>query len=189
MSTMISVGDSLKNNDCTFEQRQRDIEALEKAEAKARKREQHSPFKNFIQVNMDPEICKVRRALMLECPKAYMIFDFLMENADGLNAVICSTHVLMEVLKLSKATVCRAINILKERRFIDVKKSGNANVYFINRELVWKSYGTNYKYAKFKANVIIAESEQDEDVKVKTRRMNLIELVDTVHNDEYDNDN
>ncbi len=173
---IMTVGDNLKNNDCTFEQRQRDIEMLEKAEAEAKKRERHNPYKEFAQCNMDSEIGKARRELVRVCPSAYMIFDFLLENADNYNAVICSPQVFMDALRLSETTVYRAINVLKEFNFVDVKKSGGSNVYLLNKELVWKSWGTNYKYAKFGAKVIIAESEQDENVKVKAKCMNVMEI-------------
>ena len=46
-------------------------------------------------------------------------------------------------------------------KFVDVKKSGVTNVYLLNKTLVWKSWGTNYKYAKFADTVIISESEQE----------------------------
>jgi len=185
----ITVGDSLKNNDCTFEMRERDIKALEKAEAEARKRERHSPYKKFAQVNLSSECCEARRALMLKYPKSAVLFEFLLEHADGYNAVICSEQVLGEVLKSGRTTVYKAIKILKDSKFIDIKKSGSSNVYLLNKELVWKSWGTNCKYAEFGAKVIISESEQEENVKVKTKRTNLIDLVDTGHNDEYNNDN
>lgn len=49
------------------------------------------------------------------------------------------------------------------------------NVYLINKEIAWKSWGTNYKYAKFGAQIIISESEQ-ERATVKDTRINMTEI-------------
>lgn len=172
------VHDSLplaqKANDITFEQREADIAAEKKAEDEARERARRSPYNNFGQLNLDPDCGKARRALMRTNHSAYEIFDFLVERADPYNAVICSVRVLKEALNLSEATIYRAINALKEHKFIDVKKSGTSNVYHLNGELIWKSYGTNFKHAEFVAKVIIAESEQEKPT--KARKMNVVSL-------------
>lgn len=65
--------------------------------------------------------------------------------------------------------------MLREKKFIDIKKSGTANVYLLNKELVWKSRGKNYKYAEFGAKVIISESEQEKPV-IKRKRMTVLTL-------------
>lgn len=49
------------------------------------------------------------------------------------------------------------------------------NVYLINKEIAWKSWGTNYKYAKFGTQIIISESEQ-ERATVKDTRINMTEI-------------
>ncbi|MCH5204512.1 MAG: replication/maintenance protein RepL [Oscillospiraceae bacterium] len=174
MSSTITVGSSLQNSDCTFEQRQHDIALEEKREEERRKRERHSPYESFAQFNLDPVNGKARRKLMLECPSAFAIFDFLVEKADKYNAVICSPKVFEEALGLSQATVYRAVKVLQEKKFIDIKKSGTSNVYMLNKELVWKSWGTNYRYAEFGAKIILSESEQEKII--KTRRMNVVEV-------------
>ncbi|MCH5208885.1 MAG: winged helix-turn-helix transcriptional regulator [Oscillospiraceae bacterium] len=177
MSNVVTVGESLKNSDCTFEQRQHDIVQAEKYEAEERERARRSPFKKFAQINLDPEQGKIRRKLMMDCPSAYAIFDFLMENVDGYNAIICSAKVLEEALNLSHPTVINALKELRRRQFITVKKSGRANVYLINKRLIWKSWGTNYRFAKFAASIILSESEQEEMEKpTKMTRMNVLEL-------------
>ena len=50
---------------------------------------------------------------------------------------------------------------LTENGFIYIKKSGTANVYLLNPEIMWKSWSNNMKYCEFPANVIITESEQE----------------------------
>lgn len=172
--SMINVGENLQNNDCTFEQRQADIAIMEKKENEAREREKHSPYKDFCQTNLDPNCGKARRQLIKDCPSAYIIYDFLIEKADRYNAVMCSNRVLEEALGLSQATIYRAISILQEKKFIDIKKSGTSNIYLLNKELVWKSWGTNFKYAQFGVSVVISESEQEK--LVETKRMNVVNI-------------
>jgi Mn-dependent DtxR family transcriptional regulator len=82
---------------------------------------------------------------------------------DGYNAIVCSNKVIQDALSISRPTVTRAIKILKDYNFIKIAKTGTANVYYINSELVWKSWGTNHRYAEFGAKIIIAESEQEQD--------------------------
>lgn len=172
------VHDSLplaqKANDVTFEQKEADIAAEKKAEDEARERARRSPYNKFGQLNLDPNCGKARRALIHTNHSAYEVFDFLIEKADPYNAVMCSVQVLKEALGLSEATIYRAINTLKEHKFIDIKKSGTSNVYYLNGELIWTSWGTNFKHAEFVAKVIIAESEQEKPI--KTRKMNVVSL-------------
>ncbi len=165
-------------NDITFEQRQRDIEIAEKAEEEARKREKHSPYKAFGQINLSAESRMARCALIRKSPVAAQIWEFLIEKADRYNAVVCSREVLEQALDYGTATIARGIRVLREMKFVDIKKSGTTNVYLLNKELIWKSWGTNFKYAEFGARVIIAESEQEQEQEksTKTTRMNVVTL-------------
>ena len=121
-----------------------------------------SPFKKWIQVNNSNEAYKVEDWLMQKSPTAYRIFRFLASNMDKYNAVICSYKVMQEKLGIGKATVERGIRFLKEHKYINVLRTGGANVYMINKTLYWNSWGTNYAYAEFGARVIVSSSEQDE---------------------------
>ena len=46
----------------------------------------------------------------------------------------------------------------------------------INKNIVWNSWGTNYKYAKFGANIILSESEQEQQTEIKTERVKQITI-------------
>jgi hypothetical protein len=39
----------------------------------------------------------------------------------------------------------------------------------LNKRLYWNSWGTNYAYAQFGANIIISASEQDKETQEKIR--------------------
>ena len=173
----LAVGAShnvINPNSVTYEERQRQLENQDKKEKEARERAKKSPFKNFVQVNKD--YYKAEDWLMSKSPIAYRIFKFLINGMDDYNAVICSYKVLQENFGVSQDTVRRAIKILKEKKYIDVYKSGTSNVYAINKNIVWNSWGTNYDYAKFGANIIISESEQEKSVQAKIKAIKHKEI-------------
>lgn len=149
-------------NSMTFEERQ---DFLKKQDEDTQRKLRKSPYDNFVQFNKD--MYKAEDWLMKQSPIAYRILKFLVNNMDGFNAVACSYKVIQEYFEVSQVTVARAIKLLKEKQYIDVYKSGTSNIYFINKDLVWNSWGNNYKYAKFGANIIISESEQEKHIKAK----------------------
>lgn len=165
----ISVGSEcnvLDPSSMTFEERHQQIQEQEQREKEERERAKKSPYDNWIQVNKDAY--KAEDWLMAKSPIAYRIFKFLINNMDGYNAVVCSYQVLQEYFDVSKPTVTRAVKLLKEKKYVDIHKSGTSNVYTVNKQIAWNSWGTNYKYAKFGANIVLSESEQLEQAKITT---------------------
>lgn len=135
-----------------------------------------SPFVQWLQVNNSEDAYKAESWLMRKSPIGYMVLRFLAKEMDNYNAIVCSFKVMEEALGYSRAALSKAVSILKEHHYIDVKKSGTSNVYFINKELYWKSWGTNYKYAEFDAKIIIAESEQEPENKNKVKNEKIRQL-------------
>lgn len=180
----LSVGSEhnvLNSNSLTFDERKSQLEEQDKKEKEARERAKKSPFDNFVQVNKD--YYKAEDWLMAKSPIAYRIFKFLINGMDDYNAVICSYQVLQETFDVSKPTITRAIKLLKEKKYVDVYKTGTSNVYAINKNIVWQSWGTNYDKAKFGANIILSESEQEESVKAQIKAIRHKEIT-TVKKDE-----
>ena len=141
-------------------------------------RQKKSPFTKWTQQNNDEEAQEARYWLMKKSPIAYCVMDFLASNMDRYNAVICSYRVMQEKFGYSRAALSEAIKLLREHNYIDVKKTGTSNIYMLNKKLYWNSWGTNYAYAEFGANIIISASEQDkqtqeevqEEVKLQIKR-------------------
>lgn len=158
----------------TFEERQNQINEEKKQEDEQRERAKKSPYKNFVQLNK--EYYKAEDWLMSQSPIAYRIFKFLMNNMDEYNAVICSQTVLQETFEVSRATVARAVKLLKEKGYIAVFKSGTSNVYAVNDKVAWNSWGTNYAYSKFPANIILSISEQEESIQTKLKNLRHKEI-------------
>lgn len=149
----------------SFEQRERQIEQEKLREQEDIKHQKKSPYRRWVQMNKDAY--KAEDWLMAKSPVAYRIFKFLINNMDSYNAVICSQQVLQETFDISRTTVARAIKLLKDKQYIDIFKSGTSNVYAVNKQIAWSSWGNNYQHGKFGANIILTESEQEEAVKAQ----------------------
>lgn len=119
--------------------------------------------RDFIQLyrNHIDDVARLAR----ENGKAYDLFMLLIKHMDGTNALCVSNNVLQELLQCGKATVCRAIKYLKDNGWICVLKSGTSNVYIVNPEIAWTSYGNQKQYCKFQANVLLSSSENAEYLK------------------------
>lgn len=165
----------LNPNSVDFSEREKQIKFEDKNQKEERERAKRSPFQNFIQVNKDSY--KAEDWLMAKSPIAYRIFKFLINNMDGYNAVICSYQVLQETFEVSKPTITRAIKLLKDKGYVAVLKSGTSNVYAINHQIAWSSWGTNYPYSKFPANIILSISEQEESVKTQIKAIKHKEII------------
>lgn len=169
--SVVNENNILNPASITFEERQQQIEEEKQREKNQQEQNKKSPYTSWVQINKDAY--KAEDWLMGKSPIAYRIFKFLINNMDGYNAVVCSYQVLQECFNISKPTVTRAIKLLKEKQYVDVHKSGTTNIYTVNKQLAWNSWGSNYKYAKFSANIIISEGEQAEVKAVKHKEIKL----------------
>lgn len=160
-----------KPNEISFTKRQKQ---LDEKELKEQERVHRSPFTKFYQINK--ETSKYLQNITDENPKALKILFFIFEHMDKYNAVVCSYKVLQEALNISPATITRAIKYLKDKSFIYVYKSGTANIYIANPNLVWNSWGSNTKYCEFPANVILSANEQEERDKVFDKEIKAVYL-------------
>ena len=116
--------------------------------------------RDFIQLYRDhvDDVAKLAR----DNGKAYDLFMLLIKHMDGTNALCVSNKALQELLSCSKPTVCKAVNHLRDNGWICVLKSGTSNVYIVNPDVAWTSYGNQKQYCKFQANVLLSSSENAE---------------------------
>lgn len=117
---------------------------------------------NFVQVSR--EYLRAMRALTKKNPLAQEILFYLVEHMGRTsNAVVCSYATLQEVTGTSRATVGRALKLLKDDSWIDTVKIGSATAYAVNARAFWQAGRNQKKYAIFQATVIASESEQASD--------------------------
>ncbi|NFI54762.1 helix-turn-helix transcriptional regulator [Clostridium botulinum] len=165
------------DNIVSFEEREKELRKIEKQEDNQReindKLRKNSPFSNFYQFNRD--YSKEMIWLAGKNSRAHQILLFLLDQMDNYNALMCSYKVIQEALDISESTAKRGIKLLKDHGFIAVYRSGSSNVYAVNKSLAWSSWGTNYKYAKFDAKIIISENEQEE-IQIKQSKIKQIEI-------------
>lgn len=116
--------------------------------------------KDFIQLyrNHIDDISRLAR----ENGRAYDLFMLLIKHMDGTNALAVSMVALTEIIGLSRQSVSKSIKYLKDNGWIDVLKTGSSNVYIVNPDVAWTSYGNQKQYCKFRANVLLASSENAE---------------------------
>lgn len=154
--------------------RQKDIQREEEQEKEARERAKRND--NFYMMFKDGGSQQVRELIKIS-PPAAQIFMFLAEQADRTNAVVASGKALATYLKISEATVSRALKILSKREegkepFLEIFKSGGTNVFILNPGIVWSAWKTGKDYCLFgNAKILIATDEQDLAMK---KRLNFL---------------
>lgn len=116
---------------------------------------------NFVQLYVD------KLDLIIEMTgenhTAVKIFVWLLQHMDKRNALVVSQQALAEALNLSRQTIHTSTKYLKEKKAVNVLKSGNTNIYAVNAQIAWKADANGKKYALFDAAVYISDSEQDKN--------------------------
>lgn len=120
-----------------------------------------APKQNGFMQLSEGEMARLRKLTRMN-PIAAQIFLFLMEHMNHNNAVACSQTLLAQITDRSRTTVHRAIVVLKEYNFIDVKKIGGTQVFHLNAEIVWHSYEGKIKYAGMVAQILLDLEENAE---------------------------
>lgn len=162
----------LNNAQYNFKERKLQIDTEIEKEKEERENAKKSKYSRWSQYNLDHT--KEMILLASKYPKSHAILLFLIDNADNYNSVMCSYQIFQDLLNISKDTVRLAIKVLKEKNLIHVYKSGTSNVYCVNPDLYWKSWGDKVSYCKFPTNVIISFDEQDTDYKIKYENLKNI---------------
>lgn len=114
---------------------------------------------NFIQFYSDH--LPVVREMLVENSMALNLYFWLVERMDKKNALVVSHDALCEALNISRMSVHRSIKYLKEKKAIEVYKTGNSCIYYLNASIVWHDSADNKRFAIFDAKVYISESEQE----------------------------
>jgi len=120
-----------------------------------------APKQNGFMQLSEGEMARLRMLTRLN-PIAAQIFLFLMEHMNHNNAVACSQTLLARITQRSRTTVHRAIVILKEYNFVDVKRIGGTQVFHLNAEIMWRSYENKVKYAELIAPILLDMEENPE---------------------------
>lgn len=101
--------------------------------------------------------------------KLLMIFAQTMNKQ---NAVMISFEALKQMTNKSRATIDRAIKILKDDQWVQVVKVGTANAYVLNSAVFWTDRGDKKYISTFNASVVTTLEEQEKDLR-KAPEINL----------------
>jgi Fe2+ or Zn2+ uptake regulation protein len=113
--------------------------------------------------------------------KSSTALDLLMVLAQAMdkqNAVMISYRAIEDFMGKSRATIDRALRILKDDNWIQIVKVGTANAYVINSAVFWTDRGDRKQFANFKASIVTTLAEQDKDLRlntdVKLKRVSMV---------------
>ncbi len=102
-------------------------------------------------------------ALIDKSSKAAKLMHLLTARIGNHNAVVVSVPNLARLMNCSRPTVLRALKVLKDDRWIEVRQiggSGTTNAYIINNRVAWYGPRDGIRYGLFSANVLVSDDEQ-----------------------------
>lgn len=97
-------------------------------------------------------------------PAASALLHVLAANVGDQNAIVASHKILARLMGASASTVKRALKTLSDGNWIEVHQigaSGTVNAYVLNSRVAWTEGRDRLRYARLKADVLLAEDEQD----------------------------
>jgi len=133
----------------------------------------YSKNQDFVQYSRSA--MKAHRELMMANILSAVLLDIFIENMGKDNAIVCSMRTLEELTGKKRGALSRAIAVLKERKWIQVLKSGNGNTYLINSTAFWSTWANGKDYSLFHATILLSASEQEETM-AELKSTNLISL-------------
>jgi DNA-binding transcriptional MocR family regulator len=101
--------------------------------------------------------------LTLANPKAAAVMHLLLANVGRHNAVVISQKTMAGLLGCSVRTVIRAVEILQDHNWVEVRRIGSTNTtnaYIINDRVAWVGARDGLRHSMFSATVIVSEEEQ-----------------------------
>ena len=96
-------------------------------------------------------------------PLAAKIMHLFANRVGDKNAVVISQGTIAQLLKAHRRSVNRAIALLEQDRWIEVRQIGvnaTVNAYVLNDRAVWHGSRDGIRYALFSAAVVVGADEQ-----------------------------
>lgn len=104
-------------------------------------------------------------------PRAASVLHVIVASMGRHNALVASRATLARACGCSVATLKRAVNVLKEGQWIDVRQigPGTANAYIVNSRVAWTGKREGIRHALFDARVLITDQEQPDRAELDTQ--------------------
>lgn len=126
---------------------------------------------NFVQTEL--KVHEEWAQLTMKKPYAAALMHVLTAQVGEHNAVVASYPTLAKLLGVSVMTIRRAVTILSEGNWIEVRRiggTGTSNAYIINDRVAWTQPRDNLRYSLFSANVIISSDEQPDKDQLESQK-------------------
>jgi hypothetical protein len=157
---------SFKNKIIELDQKSRQQQLVEEEKAEEHLKKNHD-FVQFTRKGL-LKLSKIRNLL------SHQIFLFLSKEMDRENKIILSQQTLSEIFDVSRQSVSTAVRELEKNEMLEIYKVGSTNIYCLNANIVWTTYRDKIKLAKFKASVIISNSEQEKINQIKREKIKQV---------------
>jgi Firmicute plasmid replication protein (RepL) len=129
---------------------------------------------NFVQYNK--KSLMVLAKITAKSGLAGAIYQFMTAQMKQDNKLLVSREALAEFFEVSKTGVSNAIKLLVDNKFLIVVKSGNANIYCLNADVVWSQSRDKKEFAEFSCQVFLSKTEQEKVKQVKTENVKAVSL-------------
>lgn len=116
--------------------------------------------RNLNMVQESRDIMPIKRAMIKTCPAAGVVLSLFTEYMSDTNSLVMSFATMQELTGYSRAALGRATKTLVDNQFIQILKSGNANVYCVNAAAHWQVDAEKKKKCVFNATIVLSEKEQ-----------------------------
>lgn len=105
-------------------------------------------------------------------PKAAALMHVIVGNMGRHNALVASVPNLQRMMGCSRNTVLRAISVLREQNWIEVRQLGGVgttNAYIVNDRVAWTGKRDGIRYSLFSAAVLVSDDEQPDRAEIGTQ--------------------
>lgn len=152
----------------------RKVNALQSLMEKKKEEEEERKNREFVQL-YKKELRAIRK-LTQDDKNALTVLLILVEKMNKRNAIIISHANLMKITGKGRTAIHKAVSALKKHKYVEILKSGAANIYIVNSNVFWQTDNkTKEKFSTFDATVYATLDEQDKsyqenwkDVKLKS---------------------
>lgn len=120
--------------------------------------------------------------LASESPRAASVMMVIVAQMGRHNAIVASQSNLARLAKCSLATFKRAIAILREEQWLDVRQigpTGTACAYIVNDRVAWSGARDGIRYSLFSAAVLVSDDEQPDQAELGAQPP--LERIPTMH--------
>lgn len=125
-------------------------------------------------------------------PTALAVLHFMISRLNrGAAGIIISAPAMARAMGISERTAKSATSILRDKKFVQILKSGNTNIYIVNSRIAWQG-PRGARHAVFNAQILVDETEQIktiEELEIEASELVDVPLIEMEFTEEQDSNN